>query len=99
MVYRRSEFDPKTKEVQLWDAIPTTFINTENFLSTTEITLGAKNLFILNNEPNQQDEMIFPAGDRGIFMVQRPKKRSCIDVYDFNDFYGISTEYPDAFVD
>ena len=98
MVYKRSEIDPKTTEVQLWDAIPTTFINTEHSLSTTEVTLGVNNLFILNNEPNQQDKMIFPAGDRGIFIVKKPKKQSCIDVYDFNDFYGISAQDPDFLV-
>jgi hypothetical protein len=103
MVYRRSEIHWKAREVQLWDAIPTTFINSDKALVNKEVVLGKKNLFVLNNEPNQQAKMDFPTDDNGrIFMAGadglKIERKTCVDVYDFNDFYGISVQDPDQLV-
>ena len=99
MVYRRSKIDPTTREVQLWDAVPTVFTNSDQALVNKEVVLGKKNLFVLNNEPNQQAEMDSPAENTGrIFMADaaglKIQKKTCVDVYDFNDFYGISVQDP-----
>lgn len=47
--------------------------------------------------------MDFPTDDSGrIFMADpagfKIEKKTCIDVYDFNDFYGISVQDPDLLV-